>query len=218
MIMAVNDIQQVEKCIEDGNLSKLFQLPSELDDFSEISIIKTMEFFMKASEKQIVSATQEVSNDAVKESLSWSKNNVSTTLSDRRCYVLNAILKQRFSVQYLQEAARFLSFDNVLALIKYLHSLLIWIPALTENKTSYPSLDQIIDWLSALLDSHVQQLRLAEDAVDVILPLYDQVTAMTKWQLETRSLLGALAELNRQAKEKQRNTKVGNYCIEVITF
>ena len=37
---------------------------------------------------------------------------------------------------------------------------------------------QIIDWLSALLDSHVQQLRLAEDAVDVILPLYDQVTAM----------------------------------------
>ena len=42
----------------------------------------------RASEKQIVSATQEVSNDAVKESLSWSKNNVSTALSDRRCYVL----------------------------------------------------------------------------------------------------------------------------------
>ena len=42
-----NDVKQVEKCIEDGELCKLLRLPDELDDFSEVSIIKSIEFFIK---------------------------------------------------------------------------------------------------------------------------------------------------------------------------
>jgi len=216
--MAVNDVKQVVKCIEDGELCKLLRLPDELDDFSEVSIIKSIEFFIKASEKQVVSATQEVSSDAVRDGLAWAKDNSSTAFTDRRCFIVNKLLKQRFSVQFLQEAARSLPFDCVLSLIQHLHSLLALTPAVPEPQDSLPTLDQIIDWLSALLDSHVQQLKLADDAGDVVQALHAQVNLMTQWQLEAKSLLGALAELKRQAEEQQRSTKVGNYCIEVISF
>ncbi|XP_005093880.1 nucleolar protein 11 isoform X2 [Aplysia californica] len=216
--MAVNDLQHVEKCIEDGALSKLLQLPSTLDDFSEASLIRSMGFFLKASEKQIVLATKDLSNDAIQKNLSWTKNKSSSPFSNRRCYAINIMLKQRFSPQFLQEAARSLPFDCVLSLIKYLHTVLLWLPAVPNKNESAPSLEHIIDWLNALLDSHVQQLKLAEDATEVVQTLYEQVTLMTKWQLETKALLGALAELNRQVEEQQRNTKMGNYCIEVISF
>ena len=40
---------------------------------------------------------------------------------------------------------------------------------------------QIIDWLSALLDSHVQQLKLADDAGDVVTALHAQVNLMVRF-------------------------------------
>ncbi|KAH9519825.1 hypothetical protein Btru_070993 [Bulinus truncatus] len=80
------------------------------------------------------------------------------------------------------------------------------------------SLEQIIDWLNVLVDSHFQQFRLADDAADAVNSLYEQVLVIACCQLESLSLQGSLAELNRLFEEKQKNLKMGVYCILVISF
>merc|ERR550534_1072456 len=122
-------------------------MPSELDDFSEVCAIRLIRFLLTASEKQIVSCTKNISSDDIKKNiLPLTQNDIQTSLSDRRCYALNTILKQKCSFQFLQESARSLSFECVLTLLQYLHALLKSVPTMEVENASYPSLEQVIDW------------------------------------------------------------------------
>uniref|UniRef100_A0A0B7A1V3 Nucleolar protein 11 C-terminal domain-containing protein n=1 Tax=Arion vulgaris TaxID=1028688 RepID=A0A0B7A1V3_9EUPU len=216
--MAVNDRRIVEDCIEKGNISKLLHLPEVLDDFSEASIVKSIEYFLKLDADKLTLATEDLPQTDVIKGVPWVQEGVESPFSDRKCYVLNVMLCQRFSPQFLQEEARLMSFDCVLSLTKYLHFLLSWTPTVPDPDRCVPSLEQIVDWLNALLDGHFQQLKLAEDASSIIESLQKQVDLMTKGQMEFKTLQGTLCELNRQFEKQQRNTKVGDYCIEVIVF
>ncbi|KAK3796469.1 hypothetical protein RRG08_009246 [Elysia crispata] len=204
----------VAECIEDGDVDRLLRLPQALDDFPEASIVKSVEYLIKCEEDKI-----DALNVDLAQSTPWKKEDVDSPLSIKKCYALNLMLSQKFSPQFLQEAARAMSFDCVLIMAKYLHFLLSWSPPVPEENPSLPPLEQVIDWLNALVDSHFQQLKLAEDAKDIISSLQDQVTLMTQWQSESKTLLGTLAEVSRQFEEQQRsNKKMGDYCIEVISF
>ncbi|BFZ03103.1 hypothetical protein BsWGS_06142 [Bradybaena similaris] len=218
--MAVNDRQIVEKCIEDGDIKRLLQLPETLDDFSEASIIKCVEYFLKSSDETLETATKHVSDSDISKSVPWVKNNMQAPFSDRRCYILNAMLSQRFSPEFLQEEAKLMPFDCVLGLAKYFNFLLTWMPVVPDSDILVPSLEQIIEWLTALIDGHFQQLKLADDAIPIVDALLEQVSVMTRWQTESLTLQGTLSELNRlfEKQQQQRNTKVGDYCIEIITF
>ncbi|KAI8794914.1 nucleolar protein 11 [Biomphalaria glabrata] len=217
-MMAVNDKAIVERCIEEQDLSRLLKLPDVLDDFSEASLVKSLQWILRVDEKLIDDATKEITSAEIKKRLSWSDENTEAPFSDRKCYVINLMLCQKFTPQFLQEEARSLSFDAVLTLTKYIQFLLCWLPVLEKPNRFVPSYEQIIDWLNVFVDSHFQQLKLSEDAAAVVNSLYDQVVVMAKWQLDSRMLYGTLAELNRQFEEKQRNVKMGDYCIEVISF
>ncbi|GFN78307.1 nucleolar protein 11-like [Plakobranchus ocellatus] len=180
--------------------------------------------FMKLTENsceenEIERATEHMSDSDLLQSRPWTKEGIEPPLSPRKCFALNLMLSQRFSSQFLQEEARGLSFDSVLTIAKYLHFLLSWSPPVPEENTSLPPLELVIEWLNVLLDSHFQQIRLAEDAKDIISSLEEKVAHMTKWQSESKALLGTLAEVSRQFEERQKNNnKMGDYCIEVVSF
>ncbi|CAL1527393.1 unnamed protein product [Lymnaea stagnalis] len=216
--MAVNDRQAVESCIEKGDLCKLLRLPEVLDDFSEASIIKSIEWLLKVDEKHIEKASKNVQYNDISKGVPWLGEDVDAPFTDKKCYALNVMLGQKFSPQFLQEEARSMSFDSVLILIKYLQFLLTWLPSVEEQSQCLPTLEQIIDWLDALVDGHFQQLKLAEDANSILESLHQQVTVMANWQLESKTLQGTLSELNRRFEEQQKNMKMGDYCIEVISF
>ncbi|RUS89707.1 hypothetical protein EGW08_002525 [Elysia chlorotica] len=209
----------VAECIEDGDLHRLLRLPETLDDFPETSIVKSVEYIIKCKEDKIEGAVSDVSKSDLMQSTPWTKEDTDSPLSVNKCYALNVMLSQKFSPQFLQEAARAMSFDSALIIAKYLHFLLSWSPPVPEENPSLPPLEQVIDWLNAIVDSHFQQLKLAEDARDIIISLQEQITLMTQWQSESKALLGTLAEVSRQFEEQQRsNKKMGDYCIEVISF
>ncbi|CAG5115655.1 unnamed protein product [Candidula unifasciata] len=218
--MAVNDRQIVDKFIEDGDFERLLQLPETLDDFTESSIVKCVVYFLKSSDEVLEAATKHVPETEISTHVPWVKESMQSPFTDKRCYVLNVMLCQKFSPHFLQEEARLMPFDCVLSLAKYFHFLLSWVPTDPDCDSHVPSLEQIIDWLNALLDGHFQQLKLAEDSTAVIESLQEQVTLMTKWQIESKALQGTLLELNRlfEKQQQQRSTKMGDYCIEVISF
>ncbi|GFR74325.1 nucleolar protein 11-like [Elysia marginata] len=211
--------QLVSECIDDGNLHKLLRLPNTLDDFPEACIIQSVEYIIKCEEDRIEKALSDVSETELAQSTPWRKEDIESPHSAKKCFALNMMLSQKFSPQFLQEAARGMSFDCVLIITKYLQFLLSWSPPVPEENPCLPPLEQVIDWLNALVDSHFQQLKLAEDARELIGSLQEKITVMTQWQSESKALLGTLAEVRRQFEEQQRsNQKMGDYCIEVISF
>ncbi|XP_059165875.1 nucleolar protein 11-like [Physella acuta] len=215
--MSVNDKQAVECCIQDGDLSKLLRLPQNLDDFSEACIIKSVDWILQLNEQQIEEGTKDLQEADIEAGVPWAQHSVKSPFTNRKCFILNGMMSRKFSPQFLQEEVRAMSFDSVLILIQYLQFLLMW-SSVQEDDQPIPSLEQVIHWLNALIDSHFQQLKLAEDADEVIVSLHQQITHMAHWQQECKALQGMLAELNRKFEEQQKSTKIGDYCIEVISF
>ncbi|XP_029455211.1 nucleolar protein 11 [Rhinatrema bivittatum] len=134
----------------------------------------------------------------------------------KKAALLNAILISAYSDTFLLPPLKDLSAQQVLLFLQYLQYLYV---KCSENvSTSLPGVDvptinQIMDWMSLLLDAHFTVVVMLPEAKGLLTNLHKFVRAQVKFYSELNKIEGSLQEL-QNAKYQQKYS--GLYSIEVL--
>ncbi|KAK3575100.1 hypothetical protein QTP86_020699 [Hemibagrus guttatus] len=129
--------------------------------------------------------------------------------------LLNEILQTAYSDSLLLPHLKDLSVSQVILLLQYLRFLYLKYSHDAHDQIRtlrMPAINQILDWVSLLLDAHFTVLVLAPEAKSLLSGLHKFVRSQVKLYSELGKIEGSLKAL-KQSKQSQ---ELGQYSIEVI--
>ncbi|XP_053563927.1 nucleolar protein 11 isoform X2 [Bombina bombina] len=133
----------------------------------------------------------------------------------KRAALLNSVLTSAYSETFLLPHLKDLSAEQVILLLRYLHCLYV---KCNENLTvdlpgkDAPSVTQIMDWMSLLLDAHFTVVVMLPEAKKLLRSLQKFVRSQVKFYSELNNIEGSLTELQKLNNKQDR----GQYSIEVL--
>ncbi|XP_030064304.1 nucleolar protein 11 [Microcaecilia unicolor] len=134
----------------------------------------------------------------------------------KRAALLNAVLVSAYSDTFVLPHLKDLSAQQVLLFLQYLQYLYV---KCTENVSTtlpgvdVPNVNQIMDWISLLLDAHFTVIVMLPEAKGLLTSLHKFVRAQVKFYSELNKIEGSLQELQ---KATHRHQPPGQYSIEVL--
>ncbi|XP_028674726.1 nucleolar protein 11-like [Erpetoichthys calabaricus] len=157
---------------------------------------------------QITTPKQDRTND-------WMDINLPCPVSLKKAALLNDVLQITYTENFLLPNLKDLSVQQVLLLLQYLWFLYIRCVHGTCNLPpgfNGPSVNQILDWVSLLLDAHFTVLVLTPQAKHLLLQLHKFVRCQVKFFSELSKIEGSLQQLHRIKKSSENSL----YSIEVL--
>ncbi|XP_078610309.1 nucleolar protein 11-like isoform X1 [Branchiostoma floridae x Branchiostoma japonicum] len=117
-------------------------------------------------------------------------------LSAAKAALLDQVLCHSYSGLFLQDSLTELQFTQVMVFLRYLQYKLTSAPAPSQGQQgSVLSVDQVVDWLCALVDAHFTQLVLTPESRDVLLGLHEVVRQRLQFYQGLNDLDALLAQL-----------------------
>ncbi|XP_069511130.1 nucleolar protein 11 [Ambystoma mexicanum] len=136
----------------------------------------------------------------------------------KRAALLNAVLITKYSETFLLPHLKDLSAQQVMLLLQYLHYLYLKcseIVGTTLPGVNAPNMNQIIDWMSLLLDAHFTVVVMLPEAKGLLANLHKFVRSQVKLYSELNKIEGSLLELQKMKRQKEDR---GLYSIEILEF
>ncbi|XP_038632949.1 nucleolar protein 11-like isoform X1 [Scyliorhinus canicula] len=144
-----------------------------------------------------------------------SDGKVTCPVSLKRAVLLNEILLSSYSETFLLPHLKDLSVPQVVLFLRYLEYLYTkqceTVRVELPGKRS-PTVNQVLDWISLLLDAHFMVLVMATEARELITHLHKFIRSQVKFYSQLSKIEGSLQNL-RQLKPQKSD---GLYSIEVI--
>ncbi|CAH2291940.1 nucleolar 11 [Pelobates cultripes] len=137
-------------------------------------------------------------------------------VSVKRAVLLNSILTYPYSETFLLPHLKSLSASQVVLFLRYLHYLYVKCGGdLTINlpEKQMPSTNQIMDWMSVVLDAHFTVVVMLPEAKKMLQKLHKFVRTQMKLYSELNKVEGCLSELHRM---KHQVKDCDRYSIEVL--
>ncbi|KAM8947675.1 nucleolar protein 11 [Pelodytes ibericus] len=137
-------------------------------------------------------------------------------VSIKRAVLLNSVLTSPYSETILLPHLKDLSTSQVILFLRYLHYLYVKCSnSITINilEKRMPSANQIMDWMSIVLDAHFTVVVMLPEAKKLLQKLHKFVKTQMKFYSELNKVEGSLSELHRI---KHQNRDCEQYSIEVL--
>ncbi|KAL6110268.1 nol11 [Pungitius sinensis] len=132
-----------------------------------------------------------------------------------KAVLLNEVLQTAYFDSFLLPHLKDLSAQDVVLFLQYLQFLYLKFSQDAFPQTQglrSPSLTQIMDWVSLLLDAHFTVLVMTPEAKALLLTLHRFVKSQVRFVSELGKIEGSLKELDKMASKRD----VGQYSIEII--
>ncbi|XP_048411465.1 nucleolar protein 11-like [Stegostoma tigrinum] len=136
-------------------------------------------------------------------------------VSLKRAALLNEILLSSYSESFLLPFLKDLSVPQVMLFLQYMQYLYAKHCETVNAKlpgSRIPTVNQVLDWISLLLDAHFTVLVMAKEAHELITHLHKFIRSQVKFYSQLSKIEGSLQNLH-QLKPKKND---GLYSIEVI--
>ncbi|KAK1163677.1 nucleolar protein 11-like [Acipenser oxyrinchus oxyrinchus] len=149
------------------------------------------------------------------QSSSWTDVSLTCPVGLKKSALLNEIIRSSYSESFLLPHLKDLSAQQVILFLQYLQYLYVrssgdvytQLPGLRA-----PTITQIVDWVSLLLDAHFAVLVMAPEAKGLLAQLHRFVRSQVRLYSELGKIQGTLQELGKINKAQE----IGLYSIEVI--
>ncbi|OCT60842.1 hypothetical protein XELAEV_18046864mg [Xenopus laevis] len=155
-------------------------------------------------------------DELIAESLPQTTQKATCPISIKRAVLVNSILISPYNESFLLPHLKDMSGDQVMFFLRYLLYLYL---KFNENITinhpgkQMPTVSQIVDWMSMLLDAHFATVVMLSDAKALLNKIQKTVKSQLKFYSEMNKIEGCLAEL----KELKCPARVSaRYSIEVL--
>uniref|UniRef100_A0A1B8Y2A4 Nucleolar protein 11 C-terminal domain-containing protein n=1 Tax=Xenopus tropicalis TaxID=8364 RepID=A0A1B8Y2A4_XENTR len=138
-------------------------------------------------------------------------------MSIRRAVLVNSVLMSPYSESFLLPHLKDLSGEQVMFLLRYLQYLYLkCIGNVTGNLPGkhVPTVSQVVDWMSLLLDAHFATVVMLSDAKALLNKIQKIVKSQLKFYSELNKIEGCLAELKEPKCPSV--SPPGRYSIEVL--
>ncbi|XP_072414963.1 nucleolar protein 11-like [Chiloscyllium punctatum] len=133
----------------------------------------------------------------------------------KRAALLNEILLSRYSESFLLPLLKDLSVPQVMLFLQYIQYLYAKHCETVNIKlpgTRIPTVNQVLDWISLLLDAHFTMLVMATEAHELITHLHKFIRSQVRFYSQLSKIEGSLQNLHLLKSQKND----GLYSIEVI--
>ncbi|XP_013417613.1 nucleolar protein 11 [Lingula anatina] len=201
------------------DLSVLLDCHNHLTDIPEPAIVQCLKFYLKQEEATFSRCTKQLQQLGSSSLIENNRSNLEPPFGSEKAAFINLILTSVYNDVFILDSLRAIDFDQVLLLMKYLfYQLSSLSAALATHKSGsrwQPSLMQVVDWLSLLLDAHCQQLILSPDARTLLADLHQVVESQVQFYDELVSLEAILSQLKQKCGLPKKQC-VGLYSIEVL--
>ncbi|KAE8577380.1 hypothetical protein XENTR_v10004558 [Xenopus tropicalis] len=160
---------------------------------------------------------EESSDELIEESLPQTGQRATCPMSIRRAVLVNSVLMSPYSESFLLPHLKDLSGEQVMFLLRYLQYLhLKCIGNVTGNLPGkhVPTVSQVVDWMSLLLDAHFATVVMLSDAKALLNKIQKIVKSQLKFYSELNKIEGCLAELKEPKCPSV--SPPGRYSIEVL--
>jgi hypothetical protein len=180
-----------------------------INDIPEAAIVTCISCFLSADELKLSAvAVNDCDFDVVV------IDDLAPVFNQHRAYCINRVLALPYNDVFLLEFLHQLNYTQVLNLIRHLEYLLYTTSAAEPSSLGQPSLLQVMDWLSLLIDAHYPQMVLSPDTQQ----LHDRLQAALQLQREDVELM---SEIDKHLLHIMKGTKiveetVGSYCIKML--
>ncbi|KAJ1129559.1 hypothetical protein NDU88_007927 [Pleurodeles waltl] len=134
----------------------------------------------------------------------------------KRAALLNAVIITKYSETFLLPHLKDLSAQQVVLFLRYLQYLYLKCSEIVGTNlpgVKVPNINQIIDWMSLLLDAHFTVVVMLPEAKGLLANLHKFVRSQVKLFSELNKIEGSLLELQ---KTKQQTKDHGLYSIEIL--
>ncbi|KAM4691700.1 nucleolar protein 11 [Rhinophrynus dorsalis] len=141
---------------------------------------------------------------------------LTSPVSLKRATLLNSVLTSLYSETFLLPHLKDLSSAQVILFLRYLHFLYV---KSSHNVTvnlpgkDVPSISQIMDWMSLVLDAHFTVMVLLPEAKKLLYKLHKFVRTQMRFYSELNKIEGSLSELQ---ESRRQNRDYGRYSIEIL--
>ncbi|XP_041077775.1 nucleolar protein 11-like isoform X1 [Polyodon spathula] len=157
----------------------------------------------------------QLTDPKLNQSSSWTDVSLTCPVGLKKSALLNEILRSSYSESFLLPHLKDLSSQQVILFLQYLQYL--YVRSSGDVYTQLPGLraptvTQIMDWVSLLLDAHFTVLVMAPEAKGLLTQLHRFVRSQVRLYSELGKIQGTLQELSKINKEQE----IGLYSIEVI--
>lgn len=188
-------------------INALLQCLTCIQDIPESAVLTCLECFLTADEGRF----SDVCIPATPQPDDRRQINV---FSHQRAYCINVVLTLPYNDVFLLEALRQLKYRQVVELLQYLEQLLCTVSVIESADSSSPSVTQVIDWMSLLIDAHYVQMALSSDTPD----LHARLQTAVQTQQACVDVMNDTAEWLSCILKGKKTTEpdVGFYCITVL--
>ncbi|XP_078510453.1 nucleolar protein 11 [Lissotriton helveticus] len=134
----------------------------------------------------------------------------------KRAALLNAVILTKYSDTFLLPHMKDLSAQQVVLFLRYLQYLYLKCSEIVGTNlpgVNVPNINQIIDWMSLLLDAHFTVVVMLPEAKGLLANLHRFVRSQVKLYSELNKIEGSLLELQ---KTKLQTKDHGLYSIEIL--
>lgn len=134
----------------------------------------------------------------------------------KRAALLNAVILAKYSETFILPHMKDLSAQQVVLFLRYLQYLYLKSSEIVGTNlpgVNVPNVNQIIDWMSLLLDAHFTVVVMLPEAKGLLANLHRFVRSQVKLYSELNKIEGSLLELQ---KTKLQSKDHGLYSIEIL--
>ncbi|XP_019614763.1 PREDICTED: nucleolar protein 11-like [Branchiostoma belcheri] len=159
-------------------------------DIPEASLVARVQYLLGLDDSLLEPASADVPMETAEQDIP------TCPLSAAKAALLDQVLCRSYSGLFLQDSLAELQFSQVMMFLRYLHYKLTSAPAPSQgNQGKVVSVDQVVDWLCALVDAHFTQLVLTPESRDVLLGLHEVVRQRLQFYQGLNDLDALLAQL-----------------------
>eukprot|EP00455_Lapot_gusevi_P041241 TRINITY_DN4759_c0_g1_i5.p1 TRINITY_DN4759_c0_g1~~TRINITY_DN4759_c0_g1_i5.p1 ORF type:complete len:393 (-),score=57.94 TRINITY_DN4759_c0_g1_i5:16-1194(-) len=152
--------------------------------------------------------------------LCYALDNLSTAVSSESLSLLELVVSSPRNDAFVQAALRGLTPSQLLGLLRYLNLWCEWycdnplLPPTPQTGTRHPSFEQVVEWITLAIDSHMSSLVSMAASTPILENLLKIVSAQSKLCDKMHSLHGLLRHcIDRSALPQSR---IPDYGIEII--
>ncbi|XP_053309082.1 nucleolar protein 11 [Spea bombifrons] len=134
----------------------------------------------------------------------------------KRAVLLNSVLTCPYSETFLLPHLKDLSANQVILFLRYLHYLYVKCSSdmtVNPSEKQMPTANQIMDWMSLMLDAHFTVVVMLPEAKKLLQKLHKFVKNQMKFYSELNKVEGSLSELHRL---RRRPRDCDRYSIQVL--
>ncbi|XP_030839757.1 nucleolar protein 11-like isoform X2 [Strongylocentrotus purpuratus] len=178
-------------------------------DVPELILMQCLQVFLSIDEDKLPSSRQTTETE---------HSDVHEVMSPVRRTYVDEVLCKPFTDAFLLDAVKHLPFKEVTSLLRYLHFLLTASSPGGDDSSSLVSMDNVVDWIGAMLDAHFAQLVLLPEARPLLTHLQNAVKDQVQFSSElnvVRNLLHHTHGARSHIKATPSNA-AKSYSIEVL--